>query len=138
MTATFLLPFTVGACAASGGNMMMDAFGVVAMVAMMPLVTVQVIGFIYDRKLRSTKAEEEVVLGDIAHDIEEHKQVDWGQHTTMYASEVVDDYQMDNEYAASDEWIQQVHDEIVKFDVQADNNYIDFDECTVKPGKAAN
>ncbi|MDR0817930.1 MAG: DUF1538 domain-containing protein [Clostridiales Family XIII bacterium] len=135
MTATFILPFTMGACAAAGGSMMMDAFGVVAMVAMMPLVTVQVIGFIYDRKMRSAKAEEEVVLGDIAHDIEKHKQVDWGKHSSMYATEVVDDYELDNEYAASDEWIRQVHKEEVKDSVGADNNYIDFDECVVKSGR---
>ena len=44
MTATFLLPFAQGACHALGGNMMTDAFGIVAMVAMTPLVTIQVMG----------------------------------------------------------------------------------------------
>ncbi len=44
MTATFLLPFAMGACQAVGGNMMTDAFGIVAMVAMTPLVTIQVMG----------------------------------------------------------------------------------------------
>ncbi len=44
MTATFLLPFAMGACAALGGNMMTDAFGIVAMVAMTPLVTIQTMG----------------------------------------------------------------------------------------------
>ncbi len=44
MTATFLLPFAQGACHALGGNMMVDAFGIVAMVAMTPLVTIQVMG----------------------------------------------------------------------------------------------
>ena len=37
MTATFLLPFAMGACEALGGNVITDAFGVVAMVAMTPL-----------------------------------------------------------------------------------------------------
>ena len=37
MTATFLLPFAMGACDALGGNVVTDAFGVVAMVAMTPL-----------------------------------------------------------------------------------------------------
>ena len=41
MTATFLLPFAMGACSASGGNVLTDAFGIVAMVAMTPLVTIQ-------------------------------------------------------------------------------------------------
>ena len=44
MTATFLLPFAQGACLAVGGNIVTDAFGVVAMVAMTPLITVQVMG----------------------------------------------------------------------------------------------
>ena len=44
MTATFLLPFAQGACHALGGNMMIDAFGIVAMVAMTPLVTIQIMG----------------------------------------------------------------------------------------------
>ncbi len=44
MTATFLLPFAQGACRALGGNMMTDAFGIVAMVAMTPLVTIQIMG----------------------------------------------------------------------------------------------
>ena len=44
MTATFLLPFAMGACQAVGGNFMTDAFGLVAMVAMTPLVTIQLLG----------------------------------------------------------------------------------------------
>lgn len=44
MTATFLLPLAMGACEAVGGNMMTDAFGMVAMVAMTPLVTIQLLG----------------------------------------------------------------------------------------------
>jgi len=44
MTATFLLPFAMGACTALGGDIMTDAFGIVAMVAMTPLVTIQVMG----------------------------------------------------------------------------------------------
>ena len=44
MTATFLLPFAMGACEASGGNLMTDAFGLVALVAMTPLVAIQLLG----------------------------------------------------------------------------------------------
>ena len=44
MTATFLLPFAMGACDAVGGNLMTDAFGLVALVAMTPLVTIQLLG----------------------------------------------------------------------------------------------
>ncbi len=44
MTAAFLSPLAMGACEALGGNMMTDAFGIVAMVAMTPLVTIQLLG----------------------------------------------------------------------------------------------
>ena len=44
MTATFLLPFAMGACQAVGGNLMTDAFGLVALVAMTPLVAIQLLG----------------------------------------------------------------------------------------------
>lgn len=44
MTAAFLLPFAMGACSAAGGNVMTDAFGVVAMVAMTPLIAIQLLG----------------------------------------------------------------------------------------------
>ena len=44
MTTAFILPFAVGACEALGGNVMTDAFGIVAMVAMTPLITLQGLG----------------------------------------------------------------------------------------------
>ena len=44
MTSTFMLPFAMGACEALGGNVMTDAFGIVAMIAMTPLITIQVLG----------------------------------------------------------------------------------------------
>ncbi len=47
MTAAFLLPFAMGACQAVGGNLVRDAFGVVAMVAMTPLITIQALGLVY-------------------------------------------------------------------------------------------
>lgn len=50
MTATFLLPFAIGACEAVGGNIVTDAFGVVAMVAMTPLITIQILGVVYKAK----------------------------------------------------------------------------------------
>lgn len=60
MTATFMLPFAMGACEAVGGNILTDAFGLVALVAMMPLITIQIMGLIYvvkSRKLRETPME---------------------------------------------------------------------------------
>ena len=58
LTATFMLPFAMGACAAVGGNIMSDAFGLVALVAMMPLITVQVLGAISAIKSRSAAPAE--------------------------------------------------------------------------------
>ena len=55
MTATFLLPLTMGACEALGRDILTDAFGVVAMVAMTPLITIQLLGLAYQRKLRKTR-----------------------------------------------------------------------------------
>lgn len=46
MSATFMLPFAMGACGKTGNNILTDAFGVVALVAMMPLITVQIMGVI--------------------------------------------------------------------------------------------
>ena len=46
MTAAFLLPLTQGVCTAVGGDLARDAFGVVAMVAMTPLITIQLLGLI--------------------------------------------------------------------------------------------
>ena len=52
-----MLPFATGACEALGGNVMTDAFGLVALVAMMPLITVQVMGAIYVVKSRHASQE---------------------------------------------------------------------------------
>ena len=58
MTATFLLPLAQGACIAVGGNIVTDAFGVVAMVAMTPLITIQVLGLVYQlQKNRAVKRQ---------------------------------------------------------------------------------
>lgn len=54
MTATFLLPFAMGACTAVGGNIVTDAFGIIAMVAMTPLITIQIMGLYYKHKQKST------------------------------------------------------------------------------------
>ena len=64
MTATFLLPFAVGACEAAGGDIVSDAFGVVAMVAMTPLITIQILGFVYqlqEKRSAAADASEETI-----------------------------------------------------------------------------
>ena len=47
MTSGFILPFAIGACIGLHGEgaVLRDAFGVVAMVAMAPLITIQFLGF---------------------------------------------------------------------------------------------
>ena len=65
LTATCMLPFAMGACSAMGGNVMTDAFGLVALVAMMPLITVQVMGLIYVIKTRKSVAKQpELAYGE--------------------------------------------------------------------------
>ncbi len=51
MTSTFLLPLCIGACSALGGNIMTDAFGAVALVALTPLIAIQLMGVRYRLKL---------------------------------------------------------------------------------------
>lgn len=51
LTSTFVLSFTLGAAARSAGGGT-DVFGVVALVAMMPLVALQLLGVLYDRGRR--------------------------------------------------------------------------------------
>lgn len=55
MTTTFLLPLCIGACRSLGGSLMTDAFGVVALVALTPLIAVQLMGAAYQMKLRRAK-----------------------------------------------------------------------------------
>lgn len=58
MTATFLLPFAMGACEALGGNIITDAFGIVSMVAMTPLITIQIMGMVF--RIKESKLRKEV------------------------------------------------------------------------------
>jgi len=51
LTSAFLLPLAIGASAALDGNVVKDAFGIIAMVALTPLITIQILGFCY--KIRS-------------------------------------------------------------------------------------
>lgn len=69
MTATFLLPFAMGACEALGGNIMRDAFGIVAMVAMTPLITIQGMGFLTQMKEKAKQRFIQVQLDQLEDDI---------------------------------------------------------------------
>ncbi len=58
MTSTFILSFTLGTAVASGGNPVTDAFGVIALVAMTPLIAIQILGIIFKLKSNKTKKVE--------------------------------------------------------------------------------
>lgn len=47
MMSAFVLPLCMGACQALGGNVMEDAFGCVSLVAMAPIISIEVCGLIY-------------------------------------------------------------------------------------------
>jgi hypothetical protein len=57
LTSTFLLPLAMGVCEGSGGDLMLEAFGIVSMVAMAPLIVIQAMGLVYGAKLKSVAVE---------------------------------------------------------------------------------
>lgn len=66
MTAAFLLPLAQGACMAVGGNIVTDAFGVVSMVAMTPLITIQLLGIVSKLKERRKQTISPAVISENA------------------------------------------------------------------------
>ena len=71
LTSSFILPLAVGACISFHGglenaNVMTDAFGIVAMVAMTPLITIQLLGFksIITKKMREKIAMKRILNED--------------------------------------------------------------------------
>lgn len=52
LAATYMLPFAIGACEASGGNIFTAAFGIVAVVALFPVLTIQFFGLVYRFKAK--------------------------------------------------------------------------------------
>ena len=70
MTSTFLLPLAMGACLSVGGNVVTDAFGIVALVAMAPLIAIQIMGLIYVHKSKAVPQAVEELPDEIV-DIEE-------------------------------------------------------------------
>ena len=68
MTSGFILPFATGVCVALQGEaaVLRSAFGVVALVAMAPLITIQLLGFrsIIDRKMKERRAMKRILDAD--------------------------------------------------------------------------
>ena len=107
MTATFLLPFAVGASIAKGGNILTDAFGLVAMVAMMPLITIQLLGVISFIKTRRLETKPHIVIEEVI-DLDNSENV---MSDTFESDEVID-FDIINDY---------------KIYKDEDNEVIDFD-----------
>ena len=61
LTSTFILPFAIGACATVSGvdSIMSNAFGIIAMVAMTPLITIQLLGF---RAVTTARVREKIAM----------------------------------------------------------------------------
>ena len=68
MTSCFILPFAIGLCVGMQGEsaVLRDAFGVVALVAMTPLITIQLLGFkaIVSNKVREKRAMKRILDAD--------------------------------------------------------------------------
>ena len=71
MTSTFLLPLAMGACASIGGNVVTDAFGVVALVALAPLIAIQVMGLIFAHKSKAAVQPGKALSDETVVDLEE-------------------------------------------------------------------
>ena len=68
LTSTFILPFAIGACVSLEGNILSDGFGIVAMVAMTPLITIQLLGF---RAVIAKRVREKIAMRKILDEDDE-------------------------------------------------------------------
>jgi hypothetical protein len=70
MTSTFLLPLCIGACEGLGGDVMVEAFGVIALVALTPLIAIQLMGVQYKIKLMKLRnnVEPENIVPEVGAD----------------------------------------------------------------------
>ena len=109
MTSTFLLPLAMGTCTALGGNVVTDAFGIVALVALAPLIAIQIMGFVYARRTKSAKQpmrdwqEDTVVdLDDEIVDLEDADNAKDGMDSMEKTSSGLDDDMMNWENTVID------------------------------------
>lgn len=72
IASTFLVPFAIGIAMKLEVNILKDAFGVIAMIAMAPIITVQISGLIY--KMKFNKLQKKNEIGENEEDIIE---IDW-------------------------------------------------------------
>ncbi len=57
LTTSFLLPLCIGACVSLEENIMTQAFGIAALVSLTPIIIIQVLGILYERKQRVSSME---------------------------------------------------------------------------------
>ena len=60
LTTAFLLPISIGACVAKGGNVYADAFGLASMVSLIPIITIEIVGLVYNYKELVVKQIEKI------------------------------------------------------------------------------
>ena len=70
MTTAFLLPMAIGVCYKIGGNVYTDAFGLASMVSLVPIITIEIVGVIYEIKLRKSSILDNVDDSIIDYDWE--------------------------------------------------------------------
>ena len=77
MSTTFLLPFAIGACEGLKGDILVEAFGIVAVIAMTPLIVIQLMGLVY--KLKTAEAAEMTVMQTKSITAIDGTVIDWGK-----------------------------------------------------------
>lgn len=60
VAATFILPFAIGACTILGNSVILDAFGLVSFIALTPLISIQILGIMYNHKINKQSKKDEV------------------------------------------------------------------------------
>ena len=76
LAATFMLPLAIGASEAGGGNIYSDAFGIVALVAMTPVITLSLFGLVHAIKSRIAEREAVIPAEDTIIDLDDASEQD--------------------------------------------------------------
>jgi hypothetical protein len=82
MSSTFLLPLAMGTCEGSGGDLMIDAFGIIAVIAMTPLIVIQLMGLLYKLKAVQAAAMTEAQTAAISA-VSAREIIDYGEITVF-------------------------------------------------------
>mgnify|MGYP003307114238 CR=1 FL=1 len=70
LTSSFLLPICIGACMVLDGNILTDAFGIIGLVSLSPLIMIQLLGYVYQLK---TKRSNLRLVKDLSEEIIEYE-----------------------------------------------------------------